>query len=166
MKNKSIIVLLVILLILSFGYIAYDKFVVQKDLNKEIADLKDKINLLGNSKTDVDNNTENNSNNVSNDNSCPKYMEAEFYGENVSGINNIHEVLKLHNDGKYQNYYENSGYFVEGTYEIVNGKISLTVTSGGSMGNPAKIGASYTYEINDNCSTINKDGDVKTLTRK
>ena len=51
---------MVVLLILSLGYIAYDKFVVQKDLDKEIADLKEKIISLSNS------------NSVSNDNSCPK----------------------------------------------------------------------------------------------
>ena len=154
MKNKSIIVLLVILLILSLGYIAYDKFVVQKDLDKEIADLKEKVNSLSNS------------NSVSNDNSCPKYMDAEFYGEYISDSSNIKEVLKLHSDGSYENYYENSGYYVKGTYEIVKGKITLTVSGGGSMGNSVTVGSTKTYEVNNNCSTISKDGEVKTLNKR
>ena len=158
MKNKSIIVLLVVLLILSLGYIAYDKFVVQKDLDKEIADLKEKVNSLSNS------------NSVSDDNSCPKYMDAEFYGElnedRGSYIYNVKEVLKLHNDGKFQNYYENSGYAVEGTYEIINDKITLIITGGGSMGNSVTVGLTSTYEISNNCSTINKDGEVKTLNKR
>ena len=167
-KNISIIVLLIILLILSFGYVAYDNFVVKKNLDNEISELKDEINLLKNFKNDVVNDSSNNSNIDSSDNSCPKYIEAEFYGElnedRGSYIYNVKEVLKLHNDGKFQNYYENSGYAVEGTYEIINDKITLIITGGGSMGNSVTVGSTSTYEISNNCSTISKDGEVKTLT--
>lgn len=170
MKNKSIVVLLVILLILSFGYIAYDKFVVQKDLDEKILDLKEKVNSLSNFKSNVDNNTENNSDNISSDNSCSKYMDAEFYGELVEDkgeyVYNVKEVLKLNSDGNYENYYENSGYYVKGTYIIENGKINLTVTGGGSMENPVTVGSTKTYEISNDCSTINKDGEVKTLSKR
>ena len=47
MNNKNpIIVLLVVLLLCTIGYIVYDKVVVQKDLNQEINDLKTQINSL------------------------------------------------------------------------------------------------------------------------
>ena len=93
-------------------------------------------------------------------------MDAEFYGEYISDSSNIKEVLKLHSDGSYENYYENSGYYVKGTYEIVNGKITLTVSGGGSMGNSVTVGSTKIYEISNDCSTINKDGEVKTLTKR
>ena len=97
-------------------------------------------------------------------------MESEFYGElfedNGDYIYNVKEVLKLHSDGKFENYYENSGYAVEGTYVIENGKITLKLTGGGSMENEVTVGSTSTYEITNNCSTIIKDGDVKTLNKK
>ena len=152
MNNKNpIIVLLVVLLVCSIGYIVYDKVVVQKDLNQEINDLKSQIKSL--------NTTNSTDKNVEKD-SCSKYMEAEFYGENVNSTYNIHEVLKLHKDGKFEDVYENSEP-KEGTYFIENGKITLiypkSVISDGFTG---------IYEITNNCSTINKNGDVKTLNRK
>ena len=52
MNKKSVIVLLVILLLLSFGYIVYDKVVVQRDIDKQIKELKDQINNLSNTKED------------------------------------------------------------------------------------------------------------------
>lgn len=161
MNKKSVIVLLVILLLLSFGYIVYDKVVVQRDIDKQIKELKDQINNLTNTKED--------DSKIQSD-ECPKYMEAEFYGELIEDkgdyIYNVKEVLKLHSNGKFENYYENSGYAVEGTYVIENGKITLKLTGGGSMENEVTVGSTSTYEITNNCSTIIKDGDVKTLTKK
>lgn len=128
-----------------------------KDLNQEIKDLKSQINSL-NTTNQTDKNVEKES--------CSKYMEAEFYGEKVDSSHDMLEVLKLYNDGKYENYLENSGYYVSGTYVIENGMISLTVTGGGSMANQLELGRTNSYEITNNCSTINKNEDIKTLNRK
>ena len=156
MNNKNpIIVLLVVLLLCTIGYIVYDKVVVQKDLNQEINDLKTQINSL-NITNQIDKNDEKEL--------CSKYIEAEFYGENSGGTGasrfEFKETLKLHKDGKFEDVYESSEP-KEGTYFIENGKITLTYSQ--SMTNNANVS---TYDITNNCSVINKNGDIKTLTRK
>ncbi len=92
--------------------------------------------------------------------SCPKYMEVEFYGENIGNGKNIKETLKLHSDGTYVDIYENSD-TLSGTYYIENNMIFI-----GYPSSTMHDGGSYTYEMTNNCSTIIKNSDIKVLTKK
>lgn len=96
----------------------------------------------------------------SDNNSCSRYMEAEFYGENIGNGNNIKETLKLHSDGTYTDIYENSD-TLSGSYYIENNKITISYPS-----STMHDGGSYTYEITNNCSQIIKNSDVKVLNIK
>ena len=96
----------------------------------------------------------------SDNNSCSRYMEAEFYGENIGNGNNIKETLKLHSDGTYTDIYENSD-TLSGSYYIENNKITISYPS-----STMHDGGSYTFEINNNCTIIKKNSDVEVLTKK
>ena len=155
------VILVFIVLFITVGYLLYDKIITQKSNEKEIKKLESQINELKKENKKVE---EKNTNNSTNTNGgCDRYISANFYGDEKTtdangNVFDIHETLKLTSDGKFENYYVNSG-GLAGTYYIENGKINLS-----SPAAAMHDAYSATYDINSDCSVIKKDN--VTLRRK
>ena len=101
---------------------------------------------------------ENTNNSTNTNDGCDRYISANFYGDATGNDSEDNETLKLTSDGKFENYYVNSG-GLAGTYYIENGKINLS-----SPAAAMHDAYSATYDINSDCSVIKKDN--VTLRRK
>ena len=151
MKNKTIIITLIILLIISIsiGMFAYLK------ANKEIKRLNTYIEVLEEEddleqqKYKEEKQKEEEKRQEEEKASCGGKMNATFEGI-YQGNMKEETTITLKDDGTYTKSIKESEY-QEGTYEIVNGIISFEYSPSGA---PSNVKTKYSYKISEDCNEI------------